>query len=64
MSIWDLNALDIVIVMKCAYNKLWWPYDALYTGMAYNVQPSGEYFHDLLIMLSITVALWHLWRDR
>ena len=34
-------------------------YDAL--CMAYNdnnnVQPSGEYFHDLLIMLSITVAL-------
>ena len=25
--------------------------------LSYNVQPSGEYFHDLLIMLSITVAL-------
>ena len=68
MSIWDLNALDIVIVMKCACNKLWWPYVFMTRydmyGLYYNVQPSGEYFHDLLIMLSITVALWHLWRDR
>ena len=45
-----------VAILSC---KLWGN-----STTSYNVQPSGEYFHDLLIMLSITVALWHLWRDR